>query len=219
MDARPLFWTDKDRRRHGYEPEAAASVAAAMGLTVRWEFRKWAEFKPTLDAHEADAIWCGCAITPAREQAFLFSRSYAIFDEAVLIRRGDPYSSPKDLTGRRVGAIAGSTNMALAEQWPGCERVAFDGTSDDVFGEMIESLRNGHLDAVVDDEPAFGGCVEEGSFDIAFVVPTANRWGAAMRMGDRNLAAAINEGIGTVIHNGELRQIWERWFAPKPFPL
>ena len=35
--------------------------------------------------------------------------------------------------------------MALAEAWPGCERIGFDGSSDDVFAEMIAALRSGVL--------------------------------------------------------------------------
>jgi polar amino acid transport system substrate-binding protein len=219
LDARPLFWTDPDRSRHGYEPEIAEAVARAMGLAVQWEFRRWAEFVPTLEAGQADAIWCGCGITPAREQLFRFSRPYAVFDEAALIRRGEPFRSPADLAGHRIGAIAGSTNMALAEQWPDVERLAFDGTSSDVFGEMVQALRDRRIDAVIDDEPAFGGCVDSGEFDIAFVVETRIRWGAAMRLPDQALAAAVDAGINAVIASGEARQIWAKWFKAKPFPL
>jgi ABC-type amino acid transport substrate-binding protein len=219
LDARPLFWTEADRSRHGYEPEAARAVARAMGLSVQWEFRRWADFVPSLERREADAIWCGCGITPAREKLFTFTQPYAIFDEAALIRRGEPIRSPADLAGRRIGAIAGSTNMALAEHWPGVERIGFDGTSSDVFGEMVQALRDGKIDAVIDDEPAFGGCVDSGEFDIAFVVETRIKWGAAMRLGDQSLAAAVNDGIDVAVRCGELASIWDRWFAPKVFPL
>ena len=32
MPAPPLFWTEADGSRHGYEPAAARAVAEAMGL-------------------------------------------------------------------------------------------------------------------------------------------------------------------------------------------
>ncbi len=210
LDARPLFWTAPGRTRHGYEPEIAAAVASRMELEIEWKFLRWADFTPALEAGEADAIWCGCAITPARSERFLFSRPYAIFHESVLVRRADPIFGVEDLRGRRVGAIAGSTNLALAQSWPGCEPVAFDGTCDDVFGEMIEALRSGAIDAVVDDEPAFGGVLADPAFKLAFTVPTGNRWGAAMRADRSRLKRAIDAALGILIVSGRLRRIWQQ---------
>ncbi len=43
----------------------------------------------TLADGECDGIWCGSAITPERERRFLYTRPYAVFDEAVVVRAGD----------------------------------------------------------------------------------------------------------------------------------
>ena len=45
--------------------------------------------------------------------------------------------------------------MALAETFEGASPVPFGGESDDVFGEMLDALRAGEVDAVVDDDVAF----------------------------------------------------------------
>ena len=68
MAAPPLFWTEADGERRGYEPAAAQAVAEALGLELRWVFRQWADFARTLAARECDGIWCGSAITPRRER-------------------------------------------------------------------------------------------------------------------------------------------------------
>ena len=211
LDARPLFWTEPDGKRRGFEPEVAAAVAARMGLEPCWQFRCWADFEPALEAGEVDAIWCGCAITEDRAARLLFSRPYAIFDESVLVRRGAGIATSRDLRGKRIGAIAASTNMRLAESWPGCEGIAFDGTSDDVFADMIDALRRGRIDAVVDDEPAFGGLLAGWEFEIAFTVATANRWAAA-------LGSALDDAMSAALAEGELREIWDRWLAPIDYP-
>ena len=157
MAAPPLFWTEAGGQRHGYEPAAADAVAAELGLELRWIFRQWADFPRALAEGECDGIWCGSAITPERERRFLYTRPYAVFDESAVVRAGDAVSAPGDLRGRRVGAIAGSTNLALAETFPGAECVPFDGVSDDVFGDMLRALEAGEVDAVVDDDVAFIG--------------------------------------------------------------
>jgi ABC-type amino acid transport substrate-binding protein len=66
--------------------------------------------------------------------------------------------------------------MALAQQWKGCQYRAFDGTSDNVFKEMIDALARGEIDGVIDDEPAFGGIIQNPQFKIAFTVETQNPW-------------------------------------------
>lgn len=218
LDARPLFWTEAGGERHGFEPAAAAAVAARLGLDLRWRFRRWADFGAALEAGEADAIWCGCAVTPERAERLLFTRPYAIFDEAVLVRRGAGIAGSAQLRGKRVGAIAASTNLRLAESWPGCERIAFDGSGDDVFAEMIGALRRGEIDALVDDEPAFGGLLASGEFEIAFTVATRNQWAAALRPGASGLKSAIDAALGEVIARGELCRSWEYWLAPIACP-
>jgi polar amino acid transport system substrate-binding protein len=216
MAAPPLFWTEAGGERHGYEPAAAGAVAAALGLELRWIFRQWADFARALADGECDGIWCGSAITPERERRFLYTRPYAVFDESVVVRAGDEVSGPGDLRGRRVGAIAGSTNLALAETFPGAECVPFDGVTDDVFGDMLRALTAGEVDAVVDDDVTFIGIERTWpGIRVAFTVPTRNAWGCALRLGDEELVRALDEGI----EEADLAAVWRCWLPSLPYPL
>ena len=220
LDARPLFWTDPDLSRHGYEPAAADSVATELGLGLRWSFLQWSDFGPAVERGEADGIWCGSAITPERQARWDYSAPYAVFDESVIVRAGDTVAGPRDLSGRRVGAIEGSTNMALAETFPGAVLVPFGGATDDVFADMIEALRSGEVDAIVDDDVALiplASTTED--LAIAFTIPTRNRWGMAMRKGDEELRIAVDAAIASVIGDGRLREVWERWLPDLAYPL
>ena len=216
LAAPPLFWTDADRTRHGYEPDAARAVADALGLELRWIFRQWSSFRPALEAGECDGIWCGSAITPERRRLFGYSEPYAIFGEGVVVRSDDPASSPADLRGRRVGAIEASTNMALAASFDGIETVAFSGESDDVFGDMLDALRRGEVDAIVDDEPAFID-VERNhpGIRLAFSVPTGQRWGCALRLADEDTRALLDHGIAAA----DLESVWQRTLPSLAYPL
>lgn len=214
LPAPPLFWTDEDGTRHGYEPDAAAAVAAAAGLELRWIFRQWSGLRPAVDAGECDAIWCGSAITEARRLVFEYSRPYAVFDESVLVRADNVADGPAGLAGLRVGAIAGSTNMALAETFPGIEAVAFDGATDDILGDMLSALRAGEVDAVVDDDVAFLGLDDPG-LRVAFTVPTRNAWGAACRKGNGELVQVLDAAIAAA----DLRAVWQGWLPGLAYPL
>jgi len=218
MDARPLFWTTEGGDRDGYEPAAAARVADALGVELVWAFHRWDRFAQALADGEVDAIWCGSAITPERRSIFRYSRPYAAFDEGLLVRADADIRSPDDLAGRRVGAIRSSTNLALARTFTGAELVEFDGTSDDVFAEMVEAVRSGAIDGFVDDEPAFGGLEASGDFRVAFVAATQNPWGAALRLDDAPLQAFVDEGIARAVASGALAAVWGRHLPHKLLP-
>ncbi|MEI6230996.1 MAG: transporter substrate-binding domain-containing protein, partial [Actinomycetes bacterium] len=74
-EAPPLFNASVDGvTRVGYEPSAAALVAAQMGRTVEWVMVPWVEMIPTVQRHEADAVWCGQSIIPSRQEQVDFTR-------------------------------------------------------------------------------------------------------------------------------------------------
>ena len=211
LDARPLFWTE-DNKRFGFEPEVAHAIAKEMEEEIQWVFLKWADFSTYLLSGKADAIMCGSAITPEREKQFLYSKPYAYFNESVLIRSEDHFEKPEDFQGKILGAIHDSTNMALAQQWKGCQYRAFDRTSDNVFKEMIDALSNGEIDGVVDDEPAFGGTIQDPKFKIAFTVETKNPWGIAMQKDNFPLKEKIDHALNKIYQNSMHQEIWNSNF-------
>ncbi|MDQ0733299.1 substrate-binding periplasmic protein [Arthrobacter sp. B1I2] len=218
-EAPPLFNASPDGvRRTGYEPEAAALVAGEIGREVDWLITSWTEMIPKVQAGEADAVWCGQGITAERQAHVDFTTPYAIFDETVLVRKDDPARGPGDLAGYRVAAIANSTNMALAETFPGIIPVPF-GASDDVFADMLDALRKGTVDAVVDDDVVTVPLGADPDFAIAFTEPTGNRWGVGVAKGNSELLQQLNTALETVIADGRLEAIWTKWMPDLAFPL
>jgi polar amino acid transport system substrate-binding protein len=218
-DAMPLFGKSRDGVREGYEPAAAALVAERLGRPLEWVFRPWVEMVDAVDAGDGDAIWCGQGITDERRGRVDFTRPYAVFDESLLVRAGSGIASPGDLAGRRIGAIAGSTNMALAETFEGAELVPFGGETDDVFGEMIEALRAGEVDGVVDDDVAFLAIAEDPGLEIAFTVPTRNEWGVAASKARPDVRETLDRALGDLIADGRLEACWKRWLPQLDYPF
>ena len=220
LPAPPLF--DKaasDGTRTGYEPSAAELVAGVLGKTVRWVVTSWSDMVPALQEGRGDGIWCGQGITPSRAELVDFTRPYAIFDESVLVLADSGIGSERDLAGKRVGAIAGSTNLALAETFPDVTTVPFDGATDDVLGDMVQALRNGEVDAVVDDDVALVPLGEQADLSVAFTVATRNRWGVSVANGNDALRTDLDAALNKVIADGSLAAQWARWMPTLPFPL
>lgn len=218
--ALPLFDKSPDGvQREGYEPEAARLVFSRLGADIEWVMVPWDDMIPTVRRGDADAVWCGQGITPERSALVDFTRPYAIFNESVIVRAGDPATTAGDLAGYKIGAITGSTNMKLAETFPGVELVHF-GANDDVFGEMIEATRSGAIDGFVDDDVVMVPLAEEDAdFSLAFTVETRNRWGIGVAPGNEELRAEIDQALAEVIADGSLEQVWKKWMPLLPFPL
>lgn len=221
-DAPPLFGLQDPAtgRREGFEPAVAELVAAELGRPLEWVVVPWADMLPVVQAGGADAVLCGQGIIPSRQAQVDFTRPYAVFHESVLVRRGDPIRSPEDLRGRKVAAIADSTNMALARTLDGALPVAFGGDSDDVYADMIAALGSGEVDGVVDDDVVFVPLGDsDPRFEVAFTVRTGNRWGIGVSKERPDLRAAIDGALERVIADGRHRAVWEAWLPTLDYPL
>mgnify|MGYP006278828991 CR=1 FL=1 len=219
LDARPLFWTDPDGSRHGYEPEAAEVVMAAAGFDIEWVFLQWKDFLPSVADGSVDGVWCGMGIIPERLAIVDFTEPYTLFDESVVMREGSTATTPEELAGLRIGAIADSANMRLARTFEGVELVPFDGATDDVFGDMIASLRASEIDGFVDDDVVMVPLGREPDLRLAFTVATRNPWGMGVRKGNDDLRVRINEALGQVKSNGQLEAVWLRWLPDLDYPF
>lgn len=220
LHAPPLFeLMQPDGSRAGYEPAAAALIAAVLGLHVTWVPLEWSDFYPALHERRVDAIWCGQGITAARQLLADFTRPYAVFNESLIVRPECTVTAPDQLAGLRIAAIAGSTNLALAETFPGVELVPFDGATADVFGDMVAAVRSGAVDGFVDDDVVMVPLDLAPDLRLAFTVETRNQWGVAVRRGDDPLREALDAALAVVSADGRLQAVWQRELNGLPWPL
>jgi len=221
-EAPPLFslWS-AEHGRTGFEPAIADLLSAELDRPVEWVRVPWPDMIATVQAGRADAVLCGQGITPTRQAQVDFTRPYAVFHEGVLVRRGSGIATVEDLVGRRVAAIEGSTNMALAETFAGAVLVGFgSGGSDDVYGDMLAALQAGEVDAVVDDDVVFVPLGEsDPRFELAFTVRTGNQWGIGVAKDRPLVLAELDEALARIIADGRHRTAWEHWLPTLDYPF
>ena len=218
FDARPMS-SLKQQARLGYEPDVTRAVCERLGLEPVWHNLPMSDFYPSLQTGRYDVVWFNQAITKERSAWANFTRPYGLFDEAVIVKADSPVDSPTDLAALRVGGLADSTNLALAESFAGVEIIPFPG-SDQVLPEMLEALRTGKIDALIDDELVLIVAAEEDpNLRVAFSVPTQVPFGVAVYQGQTELLNALNHTLDALIADGTLAQLWTHWIPWKPFPL
>jgi polar amino acid transport system substrate-binding protein len=216
--AKPMSYLEGEARL-GYEPELARLVCQQLGLTPVWHNLPMADFYTSLTTGNYDLVWFNQAITPERQAKALFSRPYGFFDEAVLVRQGSPIQSAENLAGLKVGGLADSTNLELGRSFGKVEIVAYPG-SDRVLPEMLDALRSGEIDALIDDELVLLVAAEEdASLQIAFSVPTRVPFAIAAQPHATELVSAINQALEAFIADGSMASLWQTWIPWKPFPF
>jgi len=109
--------------------------------------------------------------------------------------------------------------MALAETFAGAICVPFGGDSDDVLGDMVQAVRDGSIDAFVDDDVALVPLAEEDDLAIAFSVPTQNRWGIAVDKSRADWRKEVDAALAALIADGRLQQAWQRWMPGLQYPF
>ncbi len=220
-EAPPLFslWTPGGGRQ-GYEPGVAEALGAELGRPIEWVRVPWVDMIPSVQRGDADAVLCGQGITAERLAQVDFTRPYAIFHEGVLVRRGAGIHGPQDLVGRKVAAIENSTNMTLVETFAGAVPVPFGPGSDDVYADMLAALLAKDVDAVVDDDVVFVPLgATHPDYELAFTVPTANKWGIAVSKNRPDTLAEIDGALGRLVESGRLHQVWRQWLPTLDYPF
>jgi polar amino acid transport system substrate-binding protein len=222
FDACPMSYLTPEGYRAGYEPELARAVCQYLGLTPVWHNLPMAEFYSCFGSapdSPYDAVWFNQAITPERKQWVSFSRPYGLFDEAVLVRKDSKISSVADLSDRRVGGLADSTNIALVEGFPGAKAVPYPG-SDRVLPEMLAALRSGEIDALIDDELVLQIAAEEDpNLVLAFSLPTQVPFAIGVSKDRPILVEKLDDALSALLADGTMANLWNQWISWKAFPF
>jgi polar amino acid transport system substrate-binding protein len=217
--ARPMSFVDGNERL-GYEPAVARAVCDRLGLEPMWCPVPLQEFYSELSKGEYDVVWFNQAITQERRAWADFTRPYGRFDTALLVREDSDIFERSDLSQRRIGILTGSPNYQLTEVLPPDVEVQSFDCTDDVPQLMLEALRQGDIDAIVEDELVLMAAeAQDQTFRVAIQIPTQRPFGIGVVPGNRELLAALNDVLNQLLTDGTLAKLWGQWIPYKPYPF
>ena len=174
----------------GEEIDIARAAAAKLGRALEVTIAKFPELLPKAGSGEADLAASGITITEGRRQTVDFSEPYATEGGMFLYRAGEPTPTIPRAERMRVATIDASTyDFYLSSH--GVDPLRYE-----TFDAAMESFRERRVDTVFYDSCTVRLVVEESGGTLAASrLETRENFGIAVRKGNAELKAALDEAI------------------------
>ena len=169
---------------------------------------------PMLQQGDIDAIIATMTITPERGKQVLFTDSYFDAGQSLLVKKGSPIKSIKDIkSGVRVVTVKGSTPAKrIRKMVPGATVLEFDN-----YQNAFMALKTGKGDVLTTDNVILMGMSRQ---DPKYVVVGDNfsdePYGIAVRHGDVEFADYINKFLKEIKSDGTYDAIYKKWLGIAP---
>lgn len=217
-------YTSQGQAFHGLAAEIVTAASQAAGLQPDYQFFPWKR----AEARVLDGTFFATfpyQETPERAGAFLFSEVICRSSNALLLHRGNPrmdafrYAKAEDLSGVRVGTLAGSDAVSQPLQKAGAliEEVQ-------AVEQNLRKLEVDRIDCIIDDRPVLytalvAYCGHDSQrldrfyfAERSFGSATDYRLMVSMRYPDaRNLLARFNAGLRKIKTSGDYQKILRKY--------
>jgi ABC-type amino acid transport substrate-binding protein len=200
------------------------AVSKKVGKPVKLEKKEStpATRIPLLSSGAVDLIAGTMTDTRPRRDSVDFSLTFFVTGAQFLVKKGSPIKGIQDISGKRVGAQQGSTNARIIrERVPTAQLREFP---DQPSG--FQALAQGQVDTYTNDGIQLAGLKAKtpnpGEWEIVGDFYSYEPYGMAMRKGDSDFRAVVNNGLMDGIDSGKYFEIYEKWFGPKgelPYPM
>jgi len=169
---------------------------------------------PMLKNGDIDAIIATMTITEERKKQVEFSDVYFNAGQSLLVKKGSPIKGIEDVkAGVKVLGVKGSTSVKnIREKAPGATVLEFEN-----YAEAFTALKSGQGDALTTDNAILYGMMKQDpNYEMVGGNFTDEPYGIAIRKGDTEFVAVVNELIKELHDSGEYDKIYEKWMGEKP---
>ena len=209
----------------GYSIELCRKLVEAMADEVGRELEiRWL---PVTSESRMQAIVSGradleCGSTTSnleRARQVAFSPTIFVSGTKLLVKRGSPIKSFRDLRGRTVVVTAGTTNedtmRSVASKFALDYRLV---TARD-HAESFARLAEGSADALAGDDVLLFGLITRagarGKYDVVGEFLSYDPYGIMYRKGDPQMARLVRETFRALADDGEVERQYKQWFLKR----
>ncbi|MEP6721705.1 MAG: amino acid ABC transporter substrate-binding protein [Variovorax sp.] len=225
----PFSYLSARKEPIGYSVELCKQLVDAIGDAVHKTLAiKWV---PVTSASRIDAVVNGqvdleCGSTTSnleRQKRVAFSPTLFVSGTKLLVKKGSPVKTFRDLAGKTVAVTAGTTNEKtmkdLSERFKLGLNIVVSGDHAESFG----LVKAGKADAFATDDVLLYGFIAEdkaasqgqSAYEVVGDFLSYDPYGVMYRKDDPQMARVVNETFQMLAQDGEIERQYKRWFLRK----
>ena len=217
----PMGFREKNGKLVGYDVDLAKAVFKQYGIKVDFQTIDWSMKETELKNGTIDLLWNGYSMNPSREKKVAFSRPYLDNRQVLVTKKSSHIDGLSGMAGKSLGVQNGSTGAAVLDAKPKLLKDKIKNKSAvlyDTFPDALIDLNANRIQGILMDQVYADYYVDHQKDKNAYQVYESKQlpaeyFGVGMRKGDKTLRKKINQGLGRLQKDGQLRQINEKWFG------
>ena len=209
---RPFAYESPSKEIVGYDIDIIKAVAQKAGLQIKIVNTPWTGIFAALNNGDVDLIISGVTINEKRKQSYDFTAPYFEARQLIGVHKDSTAQSLKDLAGKKVGVVTGSTGDDIASR-------EFGKTSKDIkrfesTPVAVSELANSGVDAVIGDNGVIAFRVQEHKQLKTVSDPNFPKeyFGIVVKQGNKALLDKLNAGLTAIKADGTYANIYKTWF-------
>ncbi|HKP52486.1 MAG TPA: transporter substrate-binding domain-containing protein [Chloroflexia bacterium] len=201
----------------GFDVDLAKAVAKRIfGDENAVEFQEAisANRIPYLNEGKVDVIFSTMTANEDRAKQIEFSDTYYVAGQSLLVPVNSTITSVKDLAGKKVGTVSGSTSEKNIRAFAPEATVELFSK----YGEAVQAMDAGRVDVVTTDDIILLGFAKDApdKFKVVGGQFTQEPYAAGIKKGNTELLAEVNGAIRDLISSGEYATLYKKWIGSDP---
>lgn len=208
------FLNPDTNKVEGFDVEMARAVAQRIfGNPDAIEFKEAVSKNriPYLDQGVVDVVFSTMTANEDRAKQIDFSDCYYVAGQSLLVPASSAIGSVKDLGGKTVGTVKGSTSeQNIRKAAPDAKVELFD-----TYSEAVQAMQSGRVDVVTTDDIILYGFQKRDpdKFKVVGGQFTQEPYAAGVKKGNAELLAEVNAAIRDLKQNGKWAELYKKWIS------
>ena len=197
----------------------AISNEIGRTLAIKWQPVTSETRISSITSGQSD-LECGSTTSNLeRRKQVSFSPIIFVSGTKLLVKKGSPIRSFRDLRGKKVAVTAGTTNEQAMRQLASRFKLDFELRAAEDHAASLALLTAGQVDAFATDDVLLYGLVAHNKLQGRYVVVgeflSYDPYGIMYRKDDGQLARVVNEAFHALAADGEIERRYKQWFLRK----
>jgi len=197
----------------------AMGEAVGRGLEIRWLPVTSETRIEAIESGKAD-LECGSTTSNLeRAKHVAFSPTIFVSGTKLMVKRGSPIKSYRDLGGRTVVVTAGTTNEATMREISRKYRIDYKLNVARDHAESFAQVVEGKADAFATDDVLLYGLIAQnaagGKFDVVGEFLSYDPYGIMYRKADAQMQQVVIDAFRDLADDGEIERQYKRWFMKR----